>query len=127
MLAGSVVTVAADAMLAWPEEIPFGQSRKNVQIGLCFAEVGLRLRRSTQTRSEAHRHSSRCLRSDFRERALFMLASTSSILRFASFFHLGPTGSASRNPFRNSLISPGVKPMSLANRIRSTRFCASPG
>jgi hypothetical protein len=40
VLAGSVVTVAADAMLAWPEEIPFGQSRKNVQIGLCFAEGG---------------------------------------------------------------------------------------
>ena len=38
MLAGSVVTEAAVAMPAWPEEIPFGQSHKKAQIGLCFAD-----------------------------------------------------------------------------------------
>jgi len=38
VLAGSVVTEAAVAMPAWPEEIPFGQSHKKAQIGLCFAD-----------------------------------------------------------------------------------------
>ena len=65
-------------------------------------ERTLGLRRWTQIWREAQWHWRRCCNRDFRRRERAIFSSISEILRWASFFQRGPTGTLSRKSSRNS-------------------------